>query len=147
MHFWMFSEEFRNDFRDGIEFFHLSAAPKGMAHNLPAPSREADIEARKKVFKLKFQWNLETEFVSLCVPRFSIVKLMKDGIVLDIRVIFDLKSNGNNATLWAPSFMLDDCGDVEEHVVKWLATPMGQYLEEGSPPQKYTRTDCTFIQS
>ena len=115
----MFSEEFRNDFRDGIEFFHLSAAPKGMVHNLPAPSRESEIEARKKVFKLKFQWNLEKEFVSLCVPRFSIVKLMKDGIVLDIRVIFDSKSNGHNATLWAPSFMLDDCGDVEEHVVKW----------------------------
>ena len=147
IHFWMFPEEFQEEFRDGTEFFHLSAAPKGMVHNLPAPSREAELEARKKVFKLKFQWHLEKKFVSLCVPRFSIVKVLVDGVVTDIRVIWDSKSNGHNATLWAPSFMLDDCGDVEEHVVKWLAIPMGQYLEQGSPPQDYTRTDCSYIKS
>ena len=56
--------------------------------------------------------------MSLVIPRLSIVKLMIDGVDGDIRVIWDLKSNGHNATLWAPSFMLDDCGDIEEHVVK-----------------------------
>ena len=85
--------------RDGSEFFHLTVAPKGMMRNLPAPSREAEIEARKKVFKLKFQWHLEKKLVSLLIPRFSIVKVMTDGVVADIRVFFDSKSNGHNMTL------------------------------------------------
>ena len=66
--------------RDGTEFFHLTTAPKGMVHNIRAPSREAKLEARKKVSKLKFQWFLEKKFVSLTVPRFSIVKLVIDGV-------------------------------------------------------------------
>ena len=75
------------------------------------------------------------------------MKVIIDGVVTDIRVIWDSKSNGHNATLWAPSFMLDDCGDVEEHVVKWLAIPVGQYLEKGSPPQDYTQPASSFIKS
>ena len=58
-----------------------------MVHNLPAPSCEAELEARKKVFKLKFEWQLEHKFVSLVVPRFFIVKLLVDGVVIDMRVI------------------------------------------------------------
>ena len=104
-----------------MRFFHLAPAPKGMAHNLPAPSREAELEARKKVFKLKFQWFLEWKFVSLTVLHSSIVKLVINGIAVDTGVIWDSKSNGHNATLRALSFMLDDYGDVQEHVVKWLA--------------------------
>ncbi|KAL7527269.1 hypothetical protein ACHAXR_004033, partial [Thalassiosira sp. AJA248-18] len=145
---WQCSPEFHNDFRDGIEFWHIGAAPKGMVHNLQAPSREAEIEARKKVFKLKFQGNLDSrKFVSLCVPCFSIKKIVKKNVVLDIRVIWDSKSNGHNATLWAPGFMLDDAGDLVELVVKWLTVPISQYIEEGSPPQDYTQTGSIFIKS
>ena len=91
------------EMRDGIEFFHLTTPPQGMIHNLPDPSCEAEFEARKKVFKLKFEWQLEHKFVSLVVPRFSIVKLLVDRVVINIRVIWDSKSNGYNVTLWAPS--------------------------------------------
>ena len=131
-----------------MEFWHLGAAPKGMVHNLPSPSREAEIEARKKVFKLKFQGNLDKgKFVNLCVPRFAIEKVRSNGVVVDIRVVWDSKSNGHNATLWAPGFMLDDAGDLIELVVKWLTVPISQYMEEGSPPQDYTLLGSIFIKS
>ena len=77
--------------RDGVPFFHLGKAPTGIVHNLPAPSREAEVEARKKVFSLKFQWYLECGPVNLVVPRFSVAKIMIDGIVVEIRVVWDSK--------------------------------------------------------
>ena len=43
--------------------------------------------------------------------------------------------------------MLDDCGDAQEHVVKWLNIPVGRYLERGSPSQNYTQQECSFIKS
>ncbi len=58
---------------------------------------------------------------------------MVDGEVLDIWVVWNSKSNGCNATLWAPSFMLDDIGDVKEMVVEWLAVPVAVSLYTGSP--------------
>ena len=106
-----------------------------MVHDHPAPSREAEIEARKKVFKLNFEWQLEHNFVRLVVLRFSKVKILVDGVVIDIRVIWDSKYNDHNSILWAPSFMLDDCGDVQEHMVKWMTISVGQFLGIGSPPQ------------
>ena len=148
--FWRFSDEFLADMRDGVPFFHWADGPTGFQHNLPAPSREAEIAARKKIFKLRFQNYMEKgELVQLLVPRFSIVKIQGDGgEVLDIRVIFDSKSNGHNATLWASSFMLDEFADVLEHVVKWLAMSVGQYLEMGSPKQNYdTQPANTFTKT
>jgi hypothetical protein len=52
---------------------------------------------------------------------------MVDGEVLGIRVVWNSKSNGHNATLWAPGFMVDDIGDVKEMVIKWLAVPVAVY--------------------
>ena len=43
---------------------------------------------------------------------------MVDAEVLDIWFVWNSKSNGHNATLWAPGFMLDDIGDVKEMVIK-----------------------------
>ena len=86
IHFWTFAGEFRMEMMDRIEFLHLTS-PQGMVHNLPAPSREDELQARKKVLKLKFESQLERKFVSLVVPRFSIVKLLVDGVVIDIEVI------------------------------------------------------------
>ena len=136
--FWRFSDEFRNKMRDGTEFFHLAEAPKGLPHNLPSPSWKAELESRYKVFKLKFQHYVEPKYVDLVVPRFAVVKVVVDGVVQDIRVVWDSKSNGHNLTLWAPGFMLPTLGDVEEHVAKWLAMPLTKYLEIGSPPQEYS---------
>ena len=81
------------------------------------------------------------------VPYFSIVELLVDRVVIDIRVIWDSKSNDHNVMLWDPSFMLDNCGDLQEYVVKWLAVSVVQYLERGSPSQDYTQSECSFIKS
>ncbi len=54
----------------------------------------------------------------LLAPRFSVVKVMVDGVLADIRLVWDSKSNRHSETLWAPIFMLDDWGDMKEHVVK-----------------------------
>ena len=43
--------------------------------------------------------------------------------------------------------MLDDYGDVQEHVVKWMVVLVGQYLEMGSPPQDYTGPERSFVKS
>ena len=131
--FWRFPKEWQADARDGVEFWHLKDPPKGMAHNYPAKSRETELAVREKVFKLVFQWYLEPGFVDLIVPRFDVEKT-KD----DIRAVWNCKSNGLNATLWAPKFMLPEFLDVENMVVKWLPCSVGKHLEAGSPAQDYT---------
>ena len=133
--------------RDGIPFYHLASPPRGHAHNTPSPSREAEIECRKKVLQLRLRGFIEKGYTDLIMQRFPVVKVMVDGEVLDIRVVWNSKSNGHNATLWAPGFMLDDIGDVKEMVIKWLAVPVAVYLNAGSPPQDYSLSASTFIKS
>ncbi len=145
--FYLYPEEFQVDMRDGVEFFHKSPPPSGFPHNIPSPSREAEIQARQKVFKLRYRWYLEYEFVRLVTARFSVVKVMTDGVVTDIRVVWNSKSNGHNGTLWAPGFILDDFGDVLEKVFKWIAYSVAVYLELGCPTQDYTLPSATFIKS
>jgi hypothetical protein len=93
---------------------------------MPLSSRDAEIWCRKKVFQLRYRHFIEKGFTDLITPHFSIVKA-----VVDIRVVWNSKSNGHNATLWAPGFMLDDIGDVLEMVTKWLAVPVADYLDSG----------------
>jgi hypothetical protein len=145
--FWRFPPEFREQMRDGIPFYHIAPSPKGHAHNMPSPSREAEIECRRKVFQLRYRHFIEKGFTDLITQRFPIVELMVEGEVLDIRVVWNSKSNGHNATLWAPGFMLDDIGDVLEMVTKWLSVPVATYLDAGSPSQDYTRSPSTFVKS
>ena len=83
----------------------------------------------------------------MITQRFSIVKLEVDGVIREIRVVWNSKSNGHNATLWAPGFMLDDIGDVIEMVTKWLSVPVAAYLDAGSPTQDYTQSASTFVKS
>ena len=147
MFFWRFPAEFHLQMRDGVPFYHIAPSPKGHAHNMPSPSQEAEIECRKKVFQLRFRHFIERGFTDLITQRFSVVKLMIDGEVLDIRVVWNSKSNGHNATLWAPGFMLDDVGDVMEMVTKWLSVPVATYLDAGSPSQDYTQSSSTFVKS
>ncbi len=90
---------------------------------------------------------IERGYTDLITQRFPVVKVMVDGEVLDIQVICNSKSNGHNATLWAPSFMLDDIGDVKEMLVKWLAVPVAVYLNAGSPSQDYSQSAGTFTKS
>jgi hypothetical protein len=118
--------------------FHLSDPPVGYAHNMPAPSREAEIETRKKNFQLQFRHFIERGFTDLITQRFSVVKLEEDGVILEIRVVWNSSSNGHNETLWAPGFMLDNIGDVIEMVTKWLSVPVATYLDLGSPSKDYT---------
>jgi len=51
--FWRLPGEFHEEMRDGIPFYHLASPPRGHAHNTPSPSREAEIECRKKVLQLR----------------------------------------------------------------------------------------------
>jgi hypothetical protein len=60
--------------------------------------------------------------------------------VVDVCVVWNYKSNGHNATLWAPVFMLDDVRNVIKMVKKWLAVPVAAYLDSGSPSQDYTQS-------
>ena len=107
--------------------------------NSPCATREDELAARLKVFKLKFQWYLEHGYVSLSTPRFAVPKAG------DIRVVWDCKVNGLNRTLWAPSFMLPTFQDAEDMVVKWLPKPVGDYLDAGSPVIDYTEEGTKFI--
>jgi len=145
--FWRFPKQFRSTMRDGTPFYHLADPPVGFAHNMPAPSREAEIETRKKIFQLRFRHFIERGFTDLITQRFSVVKLEVDGVILDIRVVWNSSSNGHNATLWAPGFMLDDIGDVIEMVTKWLSVPVATYLDSGSPSEDYTQPASSFVKS
>jgi hypothetical protein len=66
---------------------------------------------------------------------------------VDICVVWNSKSNGHNVTLWALGFMLDDIGDFIAMVTKWLAVPVADYLDSGSPLQDYTLYTSAFIKS
>ncbi len=140
--FWRFPLKFREEMRDGVPFYHIAPSPVGQAHNTPSPSREAEIECRKKVFQLRNRHFVERGFTDLITQHLSIVKP-----VVDIRVVWNSNSNGHNATLWAPGFMLDDVGDVIEMVTQWLAVPVATYLDTSLPSQDFTQLASTFIKS
>jgi hypothetical protein len=112
---------------------------------MPSPSREAKIECRKKVFQLCYRHFIERGLIDLITQQFSVVKLMVDGEVRDIWVVWNSKSNGHNSTLWAPGFTLNDVGEVIEMVNKWLAVPVVTYLVSGPPSQDYTQLASTFV--
>jgi len=145
--FWRLSKEFQTQMQDGIPLYHLCPAPWGHAHNTPSPSRGAEIKCQKKVLHLRLRGFIEKGYTDLITQRFPVVKVMVEGEVLDIKVIWNSKSNGHNATLWAPGFMLDDIGDVKEMMVKWLAIPVAVYLNSGSPPQNYSQSAGSFTKS
>eukprot|EP00956_Cyclotella_meneghiniana_P001321 scaffold1440_cov23-Cyclotella_meneghiniana.AAC.2 len=149
--FWRFPEEcgWRKDARDGVEFWHLAKPPTGMHfQNIPASSREAEIQLRTKVFQLYFRRYLEPGPPDLITPRFSVEKVAsEDGKVLDIRGVWDAKRNGLNATLWCPGFALPTTQDGADLTVKWLTVPVEEYLRRGSPPQDYTQDQRKFIKS
>ena len=63
--FWRFPKEFQRQMRDGIPFYHLAAPPMGHAHSMSAPSRQAEIETRKKVFQLRYRHFIERGFTDL----------------------------------------------------------------------------------
>jgi len=136
--FWKFPPEWLADARDGIPFWHSCPPPKGFRRNPPAISRSAEIEMRKKIFRLRFRWYLEPGAVSLLTPRFAVVKAMVDGEVVDIRLIMDCKKSGLNATLVTPGFMLPTIQDAEDMVIKWLDRPLAAYLSDGSPILDYS---------
>jgi hypothetical protein len=82
-------KEFREDMRVGIPFYHLSPPPRGHAHNTPSLSREAEIECRTKVLQLRLRGFIEKGETDLITQRFPAVKVMVDGEVLDIRVVWN----------------------------------------------------------
>jgi hypothetical protein len=141
--YWLLPEEWHDDFRDGIKIWQLpnTDLPEGRMQNIPAETREDELKSREKVFRLWFAWFLEKGPVKLIIPRFPVPK------ATDIRVVWDSKANGHNAVLWAPSFMLNDFGDLEEIVVRWLSVPVGTYLLMGCPSQDYTQDATSFIKS
>eukprot|EP00956_Cyclotella_meneghiniana_P022887 scaffold43790_cov38-Cyclotella_meneghiniana.AAC.3 len=139
--FWRFPEEsgWRKDARDGVEFWHLADPPKGMHfQNIPASSREAELQLRTKVFQLSFRWYLEKGPPDLITPRFPVEKVVDDDRkVLDIRGVWDAKWNGLNATLWSPGFALPTVQDGADFADKLLTVSVGEYLRAESPPQNY----------
>ena len=134
-------EEWREDFRDGCRFWHLTEPPKNFMRNYQAESREAELATRLKIFKLKFQWYVEEGYVDCLVPRFSVVKVMENGVVMDIRVVWDCTVNGHNDSLWVPGFALPTFQDAADMVVKWLPMTVGEYIERGSPVIDYSAQD------
>jgi hypothetical protein len=137
----------RKDFRDGVQFWRTSKPPSGKMKNAKSPSREEELLARQKVFKLLFNWYMKKSPARLMTPRFLVPKLVEDGIVLDVRCVWDCKVNGLNLALWAPGFMLPDSQDGEDMVVKWLTMSVAQYLQAGSPDMDYTQDTRKFIKS
>ena len=151
--FWKFLDwgDWFVDFRDGVRYWRLEAPPKGHLPNLPAPSREAELLARLKVFQLRMQgfiYRDERRPPSLVIPRFLVPKVVaEDGTVLDVRCVWDCRSNGHNATLFAPGFMLPTALDAEDQVIKWLSLPVAEYLQLGSPAQDYTQDTDVFAKT
>ena len=138
----------RKNFRDGIPFCRTGTLPMGKMKNA-AVTREAELVAREKILKLRVNGYTEGgKPVLLATPRFPVPKAVDDnGIVTDVRIVWDSKINRLNRHLWAAGFRLPTCRDGESQVVKWLLTPVSEYLREGSPVLDYTQEDNVFIKS
>lgn len=151
LHFWRIPEEcnWRRDARDGAKFWHLKEPPKGLHfRNIPATTREGELQMRHKIFQLWFRGYIEAGPVDLVTPRFPVEKAVDETTgAIDVRTVWDSKKNGLNATLWAPKFCLDQVRDAEELLCKWLTLPVGHYLQAGSPQQDYTQDESLFIKS
>ena len=102
---------------------------------------------RKKLFWLNFRGYPEAGRADLVQGRFSVTKVVRDGEVLDIRMVFNSRSNGYNKTILVPGFMLTMWLDTTNMVCKWLNMPVGVYLVSGSPVQDYTDTTTVFRKS
>lgn len=147
--FYKFPPEWRNDFRDGVPFWKLTKPPNGFMRNMKAPSREAELLTRLKIFKLKFQYYLDSAKTTLLCPRFTVPKMVADdGTITDVRCVWDCTINGLNATLYTPGFMLPTALDAEDQVVKWLSVKVGEHLRRGSPVTDYsTQEASSFIKT
>ena len=150
--FWRFPKAcgWQRDARDGVEFWHLANPPTGRHFaNIPATTREGELQIRAKVLQLVFRWYLEKGPLDLVIPTFPVEKVVDENstMVLDIRAVWDAKRNGLNATLWCPKFCLPTTRDAEDLVVKWLSVPVGSYLRGGLPPQDYTQDPGLMIKS
>jgi hypothetical protein len=76
--FWRFPEEcgWRDDARDGVEFWHLTDPPTGLHfQNIPPSTREAELQLRVKVFQLYFRGCLVKGTPDLVTPRFAVEKV------------------------------------------------------------------------
>mmetsp|Transcript_5950 Transcript_5950/g.13021 ORF Transcript_5950/g.13021 Transcript_5950/m.13021 type:complete len:1140 (-) Transcript_5950:4782-8201(-) len=140
--FWRWPEEWMQDARDGIEFWHLSDPPKGNMKSKPCADRDDELMLRTKVFSCLFRWYFEQGFHDLLITCFGV----KKGLT-DIRAVWNASSNGLNATLWAPKFAMATFLDTEGMVVKWLSTTVLDYLKAGSPPQDYSQEPSIFKKS
>ncbi|KAL7532942.1 hypothetical protein ACHAXR_006517 [Thalassiosira sp. AJA248-18] len=146
--FWKIPPEWREDFRDGVRFWKLTKPPKGYLKNMEAPSREAELVTRLKIFKLKFQYYIDQAETNLLIPRFIVPKVvLEDGTIVDVRCVWDCSINGHNATVYAPGFMLPTALDAEDQVVKWLSMAVAQYLRLGCPTMDYTQDASIFIKT
>ena len=85
--------------------------------------------------------------MDLVQGRFAISKVVRDGEVLDIRVVWNSKPNGYNEQVWVPGFMLPTWQDAKNMVCKWLYMPVGQYLAMGLPEQDYELNTGTLHMS
>ena len=115
--------------------------------NAQAPSRAAELLAREKLLKLRFNWYMERGFARLLTPRFLVPKVVENGVILDVRCVWDCRINGLNAAVWSPGFMFPDCQDGENMVIKWLPCRLAIYLQQGSPEVDYSKDPKNFVKS
>ena len=85
--FWKSPSEWQKDYRDGVPFWRTSNPPKGYHRNMVAPSREAELLTRVKIFKLKYNWYIEDSPADLVIPRFIVPKLVVEDVVLDVQCV------------------------------------------------------------
>ena len=82
------------------------------------------------------------------MPRFAVTKVSLNNVVTDIRVVWDCRINGHNATLWQLGFRLPIFDDVVDIVVKRLSILVGNYLDQRSPVRvDYTQDADLFIKT
>ena len=132
------------DMRDGVRCWQLpdTTLPTGRMPNIPTETRDEELLTREKIFRMRFAGYLEKGVVKCVLPRFTVPKAGND-----VRVVWNAKSNGHNAVLWADSFLLGDSGDLEEITVKWISMPVEVYLMSGCPDEDYTQDAGIFIKS
>lgn len=101
LHFWRWPQVWRREARDGARAFHLKElSPRLTFPQVPIDDAWTQDKISEKLLKLVRRRYLTPGPVSRVIPYFPVPK--PD----DIRVVWDLRLNGVNETVYTPSFQL-----------------------------------------
>ena len=104
--FWKWQAEVTQDARDGAPFWVTGRLPRNQKPQRPPLDKRMAKFPAKKINKVRSRGHITPGFVRSLTNYFPVEKVVEDGEVLDVRMVYDATQSGLNDVLWAPNFGL-----------------------------------------